>query len=112
MTMDWCDRIVRDAQTLNGTPHVHGTTIPVSSVLDHLAAHMDLQQVLASYPSLFEDDVRACLAWAAELSRREEAGASSSEAAADEVKQGTLMDPLLSMPNVGEHADFNRPSCP
>ena len=41
----------------------------VSVVLDCLAAGMTSAEILASYPSLVEDDVRAVLAYAAELAR-------------------------------------------
>lgn len=65
--MDWRDRIVSDPQTLHGKARVQGTRIPVSTVLDNLAAGLSYQEILASYPSLTEADIRACLAYAAEL---------------------------------------------
>jgi uncharacterized protein (DUF433 family) len=65
--MDWRERIVSDPQILHGKVRVQGTRIPVSTVLDNLAAGLSYQQILASYPSLTEDDIRACLAYAAEL---------------------------------------------
>lgn len=65
--MDWRDRIVSDPQTLHGKTRVQGTRIPVSTVLDNLAAGLSYQEILASYPSLTEDDIRACLAYAADL---------------------------------------------
>jgi uncharacterized protein (DUF433 family) len=67
MTMDWRERIVSDMQTLHGKARVRGTRIPVSVVLDNLAAGLSHQEVLASYPSLTEDDIRSCLAYGAEL---------------------------------------------
>lgn len=100
--MNWRERIVSDLEALHGKPRIRGTQIPVSVVLDNLAAHVDLREVLASYPSLSEDDVRACLAWAAEF-------ATGGEAAVAKAEEGTLMDLLLSMPDVGEDADFERP---
>lgn len=66
-TMNWRERIVSDPQTLHGKVRVQGTRIPVSVVLDNLAAGLSHQELLASYPSLTEEDVRACLAYAAEL---------------------------------------------
>ncbi len=64
--MDWRERIVSDPQTLHGKVRVHGTRIPVSTVLDNLAAGLSYQEIIASYPSLTENDIRACLAYAAE----------------------------------------------
>lgn len=65
--MEWHERIVSDPQILHGKVRVQGTRIPVSLVLDNLAAGLSHQEILASYPSLTEDDIRACLAYAAEL---------------------------------------------
>jgi uncharacterized protein (DUF433 family) len=65
--MEWHERIVSDPQTLHGKVRVQGTRIPVSLVLDNLAAGLSHQEILASYPTLTEDDIRACLAYAAEL---------------------------------------------
>jgi len=65
--MEWRERIVSDPQTLHGKVRVQGTRIPVSVVLDNLAAGLSHQEILASYPSLTEDDIRACLAYAADL---------------------------------------------
>ncbi len=65
--MDFRERIVSDPQTLHGKVRVRGTRIPVSVVLDNLAAGLSHPEILASYPSLTEEDIRACLAYAAEL---------------------------------------------
>jgi hypothetical protein len=40
--MNWRDRIVSDPHTLHGKPRVRGTRIPVSVVLDNVAARVDL----------------------------------------------------------------------
>ena len=69
--MNWRERIESDPQAPHGKPRVRGTRIPVAVVLDNLAAHVDLQEVLASYPVLSVDDVRACVAYAAECSREQ-----------------------------------------
>jgi uncharacterized protein (DUF433 family) len=66
--MGWRDRIESDTHAARGGLRVRGAGIPVSVVLDNLAEHVDLHEVLASYPSLSEEDVRACIAWAAECS--------------------------------------------
>jgi len=41
----------------------------VSLVLDLLASGMSAEDVLGEYPGLRMEDVRACLAWGAEMSR-------------------------------------------
>jgi len=65
--MDWCDRIAVDPQILVGKPVVKGTRIAVEMVVDLLAAGWTHQQILNSYPTLTEEDLRACLAYASEV---------------------------------------------
>ena len=65
--MHWRDRITVDPRILVGKPVVKGTRIAVEMVVDLLAAGWSHQQILDSYPTLIEDDVRACLGYASEL---------------------------------------------
>jgi uncharacterized protein (DUF433 family) len=65
--MDWRDRITVDPRILVGKPVVKGTRIAVEMVVDLLAAGWTHQQILDSYPTLTEEDVRACLAYASEV---------------------------------------------
>jgi uncharacterized protein (DUF433 family) len=53
-----------------GRPCVRGMRITVGDVLGWLAAGLSHQQILADYPELTEDDIRACLAYAADRERR------------------------------------------
>jgi uncharacterized protein (DUF433 family) len=69
--MPEADRIVVDPQILTGKPVVRGTRISVELVVELLAAGWSHSQILASYPHLSEDDIRACLAYASELLREE-----------------------------------------
>ena len=62
------DRIVTDPNVCFGKPTVRGTRIWVGLVLDLLASGMTVDEVLADYPSLTVEDVRACLAYGARLS--------------------------------------------
>jgi uncharacterized protein (DUF433 family) len=62
--MDWQDRIAVDPRILVGKPAVKGTRIAVEMVVDLLAAGWTHQQILDSYPTLSEEDIRACLAYA------------------------------------------------
>jgi uncharacterized protein (DUF433 family) len=53
-----------------GRPCVRGLRIAVADVLGWLAAGMSHQQIIAEYPELTEEDIRACLAYAADRERR------------------------------------------
>jgi uncharacterized protein (DUF433 family) len=52
-----------------GKPCIKGHRIWVSLVLDLLASGWSFQQVLENYPGITEDDIRACIAYGAEMSR-------------------------------------------
>jgi uncharacterized protein (DUF433 family) len=65
------ERIVVDPMILTGKPVVRGTRISVEFVMDLLAAGWSHAQILASYPHLSEEDIRACLAYASELLHEE-----------------------------------------
>ena len=58
------DRIVADPAILAGKPVVKGTRIPVELVLAKLAHNPDLGGLLADYPRLTVEDVKACLEYA------------------------------------------------
>jgi len=49
---------------------VRGLRITVYDVLDYLASGMTEAQILADFPDLTADDIRACLAFAADRERR------------------------------------------
>jgi uncharacterized protein (DUF433 family) len=68
--MDYRDRIVIDPEIRFGKPSVRGTRITVGDVLSYLASGMSQQQILADFAQLTSDDIRACLAFAAERERR------------------------------------------
>jgi uncharacterized protein (DUF433 family) len=65
------ERIVVDSRILTGKPVVRGTRISVELVVELLAAGWSHVQILASYPHLTEEDIRACLAYASALLREE-----------------------------------------
>lgn len=62
-------RITGDPAVCHGKPCIRGHRIWVSLVLDLLADGMTMEQVLEQYPGLEPDDVRACVAYAAEMTR-------------------------------------------
>lgn len=53
-----------------GKPCIRGMRITVYDVLSYLAAGMTHQDVLDDFPSLTEEDIRACLGYAADRERR------------------------------------------
>lgn len=53
-----------------GRPCIRGLRIAVADVLGWLAAGMSHSQIIADYPELTDDDIRACLAYAADRERR------------------------------------------
>jgi uncharacterized protein (DUF433 family) len=69
LDMDWRERLSAQPGVCHGELCVRGTRIPVSVVLDNLAAGLSAEALTASYPALTADDVRAVLAWAADIAR-------------------------------------------
>jgi len=61
---------VIDPEVRFGKPCVRGTRITVGDVLSYLASGMGEGEILADFPQLTSDDIRACLAYAAERERR------------------------------------------
>ena len=49
----------------SGKPHIKGTRITVTDVLEYLAGGMTEAQILADFPALRSEHIRACLAFAA-----------------------------------------------
>ncbi|MBU1299683.1 MAG: DUF433 domain-containing protein [Bacteroidetes bacterium] len=62
-------RISIDPNICFGKPCVKGTRIWVSLILDFLANGMSIEEILVEYPQLTKEDVRAALAYGAEMSR-------------------------------------------
>ncbi len=63
------DRISVDPNVCHGRPCVKGTRVMVWLVLNYLANGDSIEDILAAYPSLTREDIRACLAYAAEAAR-------------------------------------------
>ena len=68
--MSYQDRISIEAGKRGGKPCIRGMRITVYDVLDYLASGMSEQEILDDFPDLTRDDVRACLAFAADRERR------------------------------------------
>jgi uncharacterized protein (DUF433 family) len=54
----------------SGKPCIRGTRMTVSDVLEYLAGGMTEADILAEFPDLTHEDIRACLAFAADRERK------------------------------------------
>lgn len=70
MIMRWQDRITVTSGVRSGKPCIRGTRITVYDVLEYLAGGMTEAQILADFPDLTAEDIRACLSFAASRERR------------------------------------------
>ena len=64
-------RIEAKPAVMLGKPCVKGTRIPVYLLLEKMAAGETIEQLLAAYPQLATEDLRACLEYAAALAADE-----------------------------------------
>ena len=67
--MDWRAYITNDPGICHGRACITGTRVMVSVILDNLAAGLNVDEILRSYPSLSREAVQASVAYAAELAR-------------------------------------------
>ena len=68
--MSWQERVSVDRLIRSGKPHIKGPRITVHDVLEYLAGDMSEDEILADFPDLTRDDIRASLAFAATCERR------------------------------------------
>lgn len=71
VTNEQLELITSDPLVLHGQARVAGTRVPVSVVLDCLAAGMSEAEIVAEYPSLTGTGIRAAAAYGAALAREE-----------------------------------------
>jgi uncharacterized protein (DUF433 family) len=69
IAMDWKPYITTDPQVMHGAVCFRGTRVPVSVVLDNLAAGKTPERILDQYPSLRPEHIPAALGYAADLAR-------------------------------------------
>ncbi|MEC4813463.1 MAG: DUF433 domain-containing protein [Scytonema sp. PMC 1069.18] len=62
-------RISIDPKICSGKPCIRGHRISVAQVLDYLAGGAPVEEVLQAYPSIEREDVLACIAYGAEMTR-------------------------------------------
>lgn len=63
--MDYAKHIVRDERICGGQPVIAGTRVPLRTVLASLAAGDRIEDILADFPTLTEEAIRAVIAFAA-----------------------------------------------
>jgi len=68
--VDYRERIAIEPGKRGGKPCIRGLRVTVADVLEYLASGMTPEQVLADFPYLETDDIRACLAYAADRDRK------------------------------------------
>lgn len=68
--MDLTGLITLEPGKRSGKPCIRGLRITVYDVLEYLAAGMTHQEILEEFPDLTEQDIRACLAYAASAGKR------------------------------------------
>ncbi len=67
------EQIVSDSKICSGKPCIRGTRIPVHIILDLLATGESFEGIKKAYPNITDEDIMACLNYAAVLAD-EEAG--------------------------------------
>lgn len=68
--MDYKHLITIDPDKRSGQPCIRGLRMTVQDVLEYLAAGMSEEDILSDFPDLTAEDIRACLAFAADRERR------------------------------------------
>ena len=68
--MDYRHLITIEPGKRGGKPCVRGLRITVYDVLEYLASGMTEDEILGDFPDLTREDIRACLAFAADRERR------------------------------------------
>jgi uncharacterized protein (DUF433 family) len=63
--VDYNERITRDPKVCGGDPVIKGTRVTLRTILACLAEGSTIEEILADFPTLIEDDVRAAIAFAA-----------------------------------------------
>jgi uncharacterized protein (DUF433 family) len=67
--MDYKDIITIELGKRGGKPCIRGMRITVYDILDYLASGMNYQEILEDFPYLTQNDILACLKYAAERER-------------------------------------------
>ena len=65
--MNWREHITVDPEICHGRACITGTRVLVTTVLDNLAAGLDSEEIMRSYPSISRESIQAAVSYAAEL---------------------------------------------
>jgi len=68
--MDYTKIITIEPDKRSGKPCIRGMRITVTDVLEYLAGGMTPEEIVAEFPDLTLEDIRACLAFAADRERK------------------------------------------
>ena len=68
--MDYSEIITIEPGKRSGKPAIRGTRMTVTDVLEYLAGGMSEEEILADFPDLTAEDIKACLAFAADRERK------------------------------------------
>ena len=68
--MDYKQLITIEPGKRSGQACIRGLRMTVQDVLEYLAANMSVDDILSDFPDLTSEDIRACLAYAADRERR------------------------------------------
>jgi uncharacterized protein (DUF433 family) len=68
--MDYSNLITIEPDKRSGQPCIRGLRMTVYDVLEYLAGGMTPEEILVDFPELTMEDIRACLAFAADSGRR------------------------------------------
>ena len=69
--MDWQDYIPVDPSVCHGKACIKGTRVMVTVILDNLAAGLNAEETVDSYPTVSRGAVQAALLYAAELAKEQ-----------------------------------------
>ena len=67
--MHYTQLITIDPNKRSGQPCIRGLRMTVQDVLEYLASGMSVEEILADFPDLTAEDIRACLEFAADRDR-------------------------------------------
>ena len=68
--IDYKEYITIESGKRSGKPCIRGMRITVFDVLSYLAAGMTIQEIVEDFPELTENDILACLAYAADAEKK------------------------------------------
>lgn len=68
--MDYRSYITIEPDKRSGKPCIRGLRITVQDVLEYLASGMTEEEILDDFPDLTREDIKACLAFAADRERK------------------------------------------